>query len=99
MANCPKCNTAAESPMKTWKIKQTPIALYECPSCKAKWRSRLIVEAAVVAPAKPPEAAPIGRIEVETPLRSVSTTVAAAPNTSTSALSGLRRFFSSIFGP
>lgn len=85
--------------MKTWKIKQTPIALYECPSCKARWRSRLIVEAAVVAPVKPPEVATTGTIEVETPLRSVSTTVTAAPKASTSALSGIRRLFSSIFGP
>ena len=99
MANCPKCNMAAENPLKTWKIKQTPIALYECPSCRARWRSRLIVEAAVVAPVEPPEVATTGRIEIETPLTSVSTTVAAAPKASTGALSGIRRLFSSIFGP
>lgn len=80
--------------MKSWKIKQTPIALYECPSCKARWRSKLIVEAAVATPEKPPETATTGRIEVETP---VSTPVAAAPKESTRPVSGIRRFFSSIF--
>ncbi len=75
MANCPKCNAIADNPLKTWKIKQTPIALYECPSCKEKWRSKLIIEAAVVTPINPPETATIDRIEVKTP---VSTPVAAA---------------------
>ena len=29
-------------PMKKWKIKQTPVALFECPSCKTKWRSKYV---------------------------------------------------------
>jgi len=97
MANCPKCDTNAEHPFKTWKIKQTPIALYECSSCKARWRSKLTVEAAVVPSVNPPETTTTGGAEVEAPLASASTSVAAAPSTSTSALSGIRRFFSSIF--
>jgi len=97
MVNCPKCNAAVESPLKSWKIKQTPIGLYECPSCKAKWRSKLIVEAAVATPTKPPETATISRIKVETPSRPVSTPVAAAPSESSGAFEGIRRFFSSIF--
>jgi hypothetical protein len=40
MMNCPKCGKVVEHPVKTWKIKQTPIALYECPLCKAKWRRK-----------------------------------------------------------
>jgi len=96
MANCPKCNATAEHPLKTWKIKQTPIGLYECPSCKARWRSKLIIEAAVATPVKPPETATVSRTEVETPLRPASIPVAAAPKASTNSFSGIRRFFSSI---
>ena len=95
MANCPKCRVSVEQPVKTWKIKQTPIALYECPSCKVRWRNKRIVEAAVVTPINPPETATAGRIEVETPIPLVSN-VAAVPKPSASPFSGLRRFFSSI---
>jgi hypothetical protein len=95
MANCPKCHTIAEQPLKTWKIKQTPLALYECPTCKARWRNKLLAKAAVVIPEKPPEIAAVGRTEVEVPVRPVSTIVAAAPTTS-SPFTGIRRFFSSI---
>src|SRR4030042_2442590 len=42
MANCTKCGTITDHPIKVWKIKQTPIALFECPSCKTKWKSKLI---------------------------------------------------------
>lgn len=41
MYKCTKCGTAVYQPKKTWKIKQTPVALLECPSCKTRWRSRL----------------------------------------------------------
>ena len=42
MVNCSKCGTDVNRPVKTWKIKQTPMALFECPSCKTKWRSKFV---------------------------------------------------------
>lgn len=42
MANCTKCGTSVDQPKKTWKIKKTSVALFECPSCKSKWRSKFI---------------------------------------------------------
>ena len=47
MINCPKCGVASDHPVKTWKLKKTSMALYKCSSCKAKWRSKLIVEVAI----------------------------------------------------
>jgi len=44
MVNCTKCGAEVDHPTKTWKIKQTPVALYECPSCKTKWRTKFIEE-------------------------------------------------------
>lgn len=42
MVNCPKCGAVVERPVKSWKIKQTPVALHECPTCRFKWRSKNI---------------------------------------------------------
>jgi len=98
MANCPKCNTATEAPLKTWKIKQTPIALYECHVCKAKWRSRIGVETVNVTPIQTPEATVAGRTEVNAVLRPVSIPQATVPSADVSQPSGIRRFFSVLFG-
>ncbi len=43
VTNCTKCGTYVEHPLKKWNIKQTPIGLFECPSCNTKWRSKLEV--------------------------------------------------------
>lgn len=48
MYKCTRCGTAVYQPKKTWKIKQTPVALLECPSCKTRWRSRLIETIAIM---------------------------------------------------
>lgn len=50
MANCPKCNAIVEKPLKSWKIKQTTMALYECASCKAKWRGKQIIQSIAASP-------------------------------------------------
>ncbi|MCJ7610428.1 hypothetical protein MUP00_12330 [Candidatus Bathyarchaeota archaeon] len=98
MANCPKCDASVVQPTKTWKIKQTPIALYECPSCKLRWRNKLTIEAAVITPQNPPETQEKeSMIEAETLVKPVTvSTLAAAPVITASLFSGLRRFFSSI---
>lgn len=98
MANCPKCNATTEAPLKTWKIKQTPIALYECNVCKAKWRSRIAVETVEVTPIQTPDAAAVGRTEVKATLRPVSPPQATVPSADVSQPSGIRRFFSVLFG-
>ena len=97
MTNCPKCNTNAERPLKTWKIKQTPIALYECPTCNSRWRSKMTIEAAVVTPVKPLEITAVDRTEAEAPARLVNPPVVTVTATPQSRPSGIRRFFS-IFG-
>jgi uncharacterized protein YlaI len=50
MVNCPKCRTCVDHPVKSWRIKQTPIALYECPSCGSKWRSKTDIATEALAP-------------------------------------------------
>ncbi|MCJ7631958.1 hypothetical protein MUP77_06135 [Candidatus Bathyarchaeota archaeon] len=97
MTNCPKCNTNTERPLKTWKIKQTPIALYECPTCKVRWRSKMTIESAVVTLAKPLETTAVGRTEVEAPVGLVSPPVVTITSAPQNHPSGIRRFFS-IFG-
>jgi uncharacterized protein YlaI len=98
MANCPKCNATIEAPLKTWKIKQTPIALYECNVCKAKWRTKIGVVTVKVNPIQTPEAAVAGRTEVKATLRPVSIPQATVPSADVSQPSGIRRFFSVLFG-
>lgn len=53
MANCTKCGTEVDHPLKTWKIKHTPVAIFECPSCKTKWRSKF-AETIVISPISQP---------------------------------------------
>ncbi|MDQ1279946.1 MAG: hypothetical protein QG670_1208 [Thermoproteota archaeon] len=53
MANCTKCGTEVDHPLKTWKIKQTPVALYECPSCKTKWRGKFAEITAILPVSQP----------------------------------------------
>ncbi len=53
MASCIKCGTEVDHPLKTWKIKQTPVALFECPSCKTKWRGKYAETTAVSSLAQP----------------------------------------------
>jgi hypothetical protein len=87
-----------DAPLKTWKIKQTPIALYECGVCKAKWRSRIGVETVAVTPIQTPVTAVVGRTEVAATLRPVSIPQATVPSADVSQPSGIRRFFSVLFG-
>jgi septal ring factor EnvC (AmiA/AmiB activator) len=63
LANCPKCGTSVRAPVKAWPIpsqrptgdsQQTRLAgIFECPSCKARFRAAVEVET------KPEEAANI----------------------------------------
>lgn len=132
MSKCPKCGKISEHPIKTWKIKQTTIALFECASCKAKWKSKItaesatplpIVESIVPATTASPTT-PIPKMEVKTPVETtvknaidkplelnepsikntsigtVEITVknpAMAPVEAAKPISGIRRFFASIF--
>ena len=41
MASCTKCGVTVDTPVKVWKVKQTSMGLFECPSCKMRWRGRL----------------------------------------------------------
>lgn len=52
MSNCTKCGIEVDHPLKSWKIKQTTVGLYECPSCKTKWRGKF-VETATISPEVP----------------------------------------------
>ncbi len=97
MANCPKCNSNTQTPLKTWKIKQTPIALYECPVCKAKWRSRILTETVAVTPVKAPEPTAV-RTEVKASPKPLATPQAVSARASTNQNSGIRRLFSVLFG-
>ena len=74
MSNCPKCGTEVDHPLKIWKIKQTPVALFECPNCKTKWRSKFI-ETEAISPITPaviqatiPEPTSISPSEGELPI-------------------------------
>ncbi len=70
-----------EYPAKTWKIKQTPIALFECWSCKTKWRRKgraevatfpLVTEFSALKNIEHPQTVMIAKkIEKETPLEIV----------------------------
>ena len=109
MANCTKCGTAVDHPQKTWKIKQTQVALFECPSCKAKWRSKYteipIVQQIIQTPLiddKENIKIQMGlrKIEHDTPLMEEIRTVAdnmLEPDKPTSIFSEIRAFFTNLF--
>jgi hypothetical protein len=54
LANCPKCGTDVERPLKTWAIpSRKPLredeeprlaGIFECPKCKARFRAAVTVE-------------------------------------------------------
>ena len=109
MVNCSKCGTVVEHPLKEWKIKQTPIGLYECPSCRTKWRSKLS-EASIAKPAiqevtadiiKNIEAPKIiEKVETDAPVIEVIQTIVTnnidSEEKPTGFLSGIKSFFSYI---
>ena len=109
MANCTKCGTAVDHPQKTWKIKQTQVALFECPSCKAKWRSKYtdipIVQQTIQTPIiedKESIKTPIEleKIENNTPLMEEIRTVAddmLEPEKPMGIFSEIRAFFTNLF--
>lgn len=55
MVNCPKCGHEVSTPMKTWPIPSKKalkegerpklVGIFECPNCKARFRSSVEVEA------------------------------------------------------
>jgi len=110
MFNCTKCGTEIDHPLKTWKIKQTPIALFECPSCKTKWRRKFIEAPTVTQIAPPRVQEPLINIQAQTligeqksepiPLDSMKTVAknnVALSTKSTGIFSGIRLFFLGIF--
>ena len=50
MVDCPKCGTDVKTPVRTWPIpsregeKPRLVGVYECPNCKARFRSALDTE-------------------------------------------------------
>ncbi|MEM2995057.1 MAG: hypothetical protein QXI91_03440 [Candidatus Bathyarchaeia archaeon] len=52
MVKCPKCGAEVATPVKTWAVPQREggehgrvMGIFECPSCKARFRSAVTVEA------------------------------------------------------
>jgi len=72
MANCKKCGTAVDHPVKTWKVKQTSVGLYECPACKAKWRGKFIEELTAPSVAKEAIPEPVKVIQAQTGTKNAS---------------------------
>jgi len=110
MGNCKKCRTTVDHPVKTWKIKQTPMALYECPSCKAKWRSKFIEERGALSVVKDAIQEPIkttptmtatNKIDSGTLVTKTIATVVkdqiAEPNRPVGIFSGIKTFLSTFF--
>ena len=112
MSKCTKCGTVVDQPKKTWKIKQTPVALFECPSCNAKWRSKFVetptislvvptmVQATIPEPVSSIQATVTGRVENNISLIEEIKTVAdniQEPERATGIFSGIRTFLTSFF--
>ncbi len=108
MVNCTKCGTAVDHPVKTWMIKQTPVALYACPSCNTKWRSKFTGELAIPSVAKlplsnPQAALPLettNKVDESTPTEKAIETVVQnhiEPNRPVSIFSGIKSFLAMFF--
>ena len=107
MANCPKCSGNSDHPLKTWKIKQTTIALYECPSCKTKWRGKPLAEATTIQQtsleALPaittslPATEVAKKIDVMKPVEVSIKNSYTTTSSSISPFSGIRKFLTSFF--
>ena len=108
MVNCTKCGTVVDYPQKTWKIKQTQVALFECPSCKSKWRSKYteipivqqIIQTSIIDDKETIKTNMELKLENDTPLMEEIRTAAdnmLEPEKPISIFSEIRAFFTNLF--